>query len=125
MTPNTSLERTRSYLFMAVLLLAVAGCGDELRGPEAVVTNHSDHALSNVVLSGSGFTSHIGRMTARSGESVTLHPIGESSLRVTFEVDGRQIDTGERAYFENSPRYAISVDIDRELNVTVSSVLKK
>ena len=119
------MKRLRSIQLMAILVSALAGCGDELRGPEAVVANHSEYALSNVVFSGSGFTTSIGRIPAGSTESVTLHPIGESTLRVTFDVDGKRIDTGERAYFENNSLYTISVDVDRELNVQVSSTLKK
>jgi hypothetical protein len=115
----------RIHSLLAVLLFTVAGCGDELRGPKAIIANHSDRTLNNVTLTGSGFVTSIGRIGARSVESATLHPTGESSLRVTFDVDGRAVDSGDCCYFENSPLYTVAVNIDREFKVAVLVDLKR
>jgi hypothetical protein len=114
----------RFHLLVAALLLPLTGCGDELVGPKVVISNGSGHALSNLTLTGSGFVTSIGRLNAGSVESATLHPIGESSLRVTFDVDGRHVDSGEHGYFENSVLYKLAVDVDRDLKVSITVDLK-
>jgi hypothetical protein len=115
----------RSYLLAAIVAVLATGCGDELLGPRVVVRNHSGRDLEGVLLSGTGFTTSIGLIAAGSSESATLHPIGESSLRVTFDVDGTPVDSGNQGYFENSSLYAIAVDIDSSFKVTVSVALER
>ena len=119
------MQRLRNSILLAVLLLAMTGCGDELRGPKVIIANHSDSMLNNVTLSGTGFVTSIGRVGARSVESATLHPTGESSLRVTFDVGGRKVDSGDCCYFENSPLYTVAVNVDRDFKVAVLVDLKR
>src|SRR5689334_22374062 len=102
----------RDYLLAAALVLSLSGCGRELIGPKVVISNRSDRNLDNVMLSGSGFVTSIGPINAGSVASATLHPTGESSLRVSFDADGRHVDSGEHGYFENNVLYKIAVDID-------------
>ena len=115
----------RVVSFALVLLLSLAGCGDELIGPRVLISNHSDRILDNVTLSGTGFVTSIGRINAGSEESAMLHPTGESSLRVTFDSGGQHFDSGEHGYFENNVLYRVSVDIDRDLKVSILVDLAK
>jgi hypothetical protein len=117
------MRRWRNCAHTAVFLLA-SGCGAEFEGPEVVVANHSDQTLNNVMLLGSGFTTSIGRIRPRSVESTIVHPIGESSIRVTFDVNGKPVDSGECCKFTNNSRYSIAVNIDRELQVVILANLE-
>ena len=114
----------RLHLLVATLFLPLAGCGDELVGPKVVISNRSGHVLNNLTLSGSGFVTSIGQLSPESVESATLHPTGESALRVTFDVDGRHVDSGEHGYSENSVLYKLAVDVDRDLKVSVTVALR-
>ena len=109
----------RHFLLLAVLALAAGGCSDGSGGPKVIVANHSSHTLSNVTLSGSGFTTSMGKIEPRSVQATVVHPAGESSLRVTFEVDGKTHDSGDCCYFENNSWYTVAVNVDPELKVAV------
>src|SRR5688572_15097218 len=115
----------RFFLALILTPLAVVACGDELRGPEVILANHSNHDLQNVTLSGAGFMTSVGRVRAHSIDSTIVHPLGESSIRVTFSVDGKTIDSGECCRFDNNPMHKIAVNIDQELGITVMTNLVK
>ena len=67
----------------------------------------------------------VGRVEAHSVNSTIVHPLGESSIRVTFSVDGKTIDSGECCRFENNPMHKVAVNIDHELGITVVTNLEK
>jgi hypothetical protein len=113
--------RFKQHLALLVLV-AAAGCSN---GPKITVANHSDHMLQNVTVSGSGFTATIAEVTPGSTESIVVHPHGESSVRITFEADGKHIDSGDCCYFEDNSLYTIAVSVSHDLEVVAASTLRK
>src|SRR4051812_40589524 len=104
-----------SLLTSLILLMAVTGCS---RSSVVKITNRSSMTLSNLVLSGSGFTNHIERITPGEEKDFTPRSRGESGLRITFEVGGRSIDSGELGYFEANG-YHVSAVINTNFTVSV------
>ncbi len=107
----------RIIFFAAVVVLA--GCS---RAPVVTITNHSTVTLSNVVVSGSGFSERIGSIAAGAEHRLTVHPSGESGLRVEFDAAGQHIDGGQQGYFE-SGGYRVTATVSTNLSVSVSSDL--
>lgn len=106
---------TRAIIFVAAA--ALTGCSGS-----SVVTliNRSDITLSNVVVLGSGFTNRFESISPGAEQRFTVHPRGESGLRVAFfDAAGRKVDSGEQGYFEAG--YHVSAIIGTNLNVSISS----
>ena len=102
-----------------MLSLMFVGCS---RAPVVTIENHSAVTLSNVVVSGSGFTRPVGSIAPRGERSLSVHPNGESGLRVKFDAEGHHIDSGEQGYFESG--YHVDATISTNLGVSVTSDLK-
>jgi hypothetical protein len=103
-------------------VLGMVGCS---RGPVVTVANHSGVTLSNVVVSGRGFSEQISALTPAEERQIVVHPRGESDIRLTFEASGRKIDSGGANYFENSSNYRISLTVGTNLDIVSSSRLKQ
>lgn len=86
-----------SRLFILTAVVALAGCS---RAPVVTVTNHSAGTLSNIVVSGSGFSEHIDSIAPGGDHKLTVHPKGETGVRVAFDAGGQHVDSGEQGYFE-------------------------
>jgi hypothetical protein len=108
-------------LIASLLAAFLVGCSDH---PVITVTNHSSTTLENLVISGSGFSEHIGSLSSGAHRSFSPHPKGESGLRVAFDALGEHHTTAEQGYFEGFGGYRVSVSIDAHLKVTVDSTLK-
>lgn len=108
-------------LIVLALVLVWAGCSRET---SMTVANHSAVILTNIVVSGSGFSEPIDSLAAGSEHRLLVHPRGESGVRVAFDAAGRHIDAGEQGYFEAGD-YRVLVTIEPDLTVTVSSELGK
>ena len=111
----------RSLIIVAVML-AWAGCSRETG---LTVENRSSGVLTNVVVSGSGFSEHIDRLTAGSERQLAVHSRGESGVRVAFDAGNRHVDAEEQGYFEGGGGYRVAVIIEPDLTVTVSSELEQ
>ena len=107
-------------IFLAGVFL-LAGCSN---GPVVTITNHSSVTLSNMLISGSGFTNGVEPMAPNSQFKLAVHPQGETGLRVAFDAAGQHIDSGEQGYFESGNAYHCAVAINSNLQVTVSSDLR-
>ena len=92
----------------AFAVLAVA-CGCR-RSPVVVVTNESGVTVSNVVVSGVGFTNAIAVMAAGDRMALRVRPSGDSHVRATFEA-GRLHDSGNLGYLGNSGAYRVGLVI--------------
>jgi hypothetical protein len=110
----------RAAVFTVILAttIALVWCS---RGPVVTITNQSTVILSNIVLSGSGFTNRIDQIAPGGRQRLAVHWRGESGLRVVFEAGGRHVDSGEQGYFEAG--YQVNATIDTNLTVSVSSNL--
>lgn len=108
-------------LILLALVFVLAGCSRETG---LMVANHSSGVVTNISVSGSGFSERIDRLTPGAEYHLSIHPRGESGARVAFEAGGRHIDAGEQGYFEGGRSYRVAVIIEPDLNVTVSSELE-
>ena len=92
--------------------------------PVITITNRSPIELTNIVVSGSGFSERIDSIAAGSERRLTVHPRGESGVRVAFDAGGQHIDVGEQGYFEAGGGYRVAVTVQPDLKVSVSSDLQ-
>ena len=118
-SPTSSAMRISSVIILVAIVL-VAGCSP---APVVTITNHSSVTLSNVVVSGSGFSERVAKITARGGKRLTVHPKGDTGLRVAFDAGGHHVDSGQQGYFEATGRYRVSAIVSRDLCVSVSADL--
>ena len=110
------------YFVGLALVFVLAGCSRETG---LLVANHSSGVVTNIRVSGSGFSERIDRLAAGAEYRLSIHPRGESGARVAFEAGGRHIDAGEQGYFEGGGSYRVVVIIEPDLHVTVSSELEQ
>jgi hypothetical protein len=116
---STILQMPRILILAPVL--ATAGCS---RAPVVTITNHSSVTLSNVVVSGSGFSELIASVGAGAQRQLTVHPKSESWMRIAFDAGGQHVDSGEQGYFEAGGGYRVSATVGTNLSVSVSSDLR-
>jgi uncharacterized lipoprotein YajG len=108
-----------SRVIILAAMLAVTGCS---RSSVVTIINRSSITLSNVVVSGSGFTNRVERVAPGAEQRLDVHPRGESGLRVAFDAAGQKFDSGEQGYFE-AQGYRVSAVIGTNLSVSISSGL--
>jgi hypothetical protein len=72
-------------------LVVIAGCS---RDPAITITNESPLTLSNVVVSGSGFSESVESIAAGKEHSLTVRPRGDSRVRIVFDAGTNQVDSG-------------------------------
>lgn len=120
--PARSLEATLITGLLAVGTLAFStGCS---RAPVVTIKNQSSVMISNVVVSGTGFTNRVDRIAAGGEHRLTVRPSGESGVRLVFDAGTQQIDSGSQGYFEARGGYRVTATVDSNLNVTVSDCLR-
>jgi hypothetical protein len=104
-----------AVVFVVVIGFFVASTG----GPVVTVINRSSLTISNIIALGNGFSEAIGTLTSGQERSVSVYTAGESSLRMIFDANGRNIDSGDLdTYFENNHPYKIIVIVGTNLTVT-------
>lgn len=114
--------RFSELLSVAAITLVVSSCS---RGPLVTVRNQSGSTLSNMVVSGSGFSERVGSIPAGGEHRLRVHPRGETGVRLEFDVGARHVDTGSQGYFEASGGYRITATVGTNLEVSVTSELGK
>lgn len=105
-------------VMVLLVSIVVAGCSDD---PTITISNRSGKPLSNVVVSGSGFSENIGTMSPDAEREVTVEPRGESGVRLTFDVGGQHVDSGDQGYLEGSGGYHVAATVQPDLTVSVLS----
>ena len=101
--------------------LALAGCN---KGTIICLSNNSGVSVSNVVVSGNGFTNRLGFLENGKITSVIVHPTGESGVRLNFEHNNKPFDSGSREYVEGVTDYQIALTIRPDLTVSSGSGLR-
>ena len=120
--PAQPFESARiTNLIIAATLALAAGCS---RAPVITIKNQSALTLSNIVVSGSGFTNRIANIPAGAEHRLTVHPTSESGIRLAFDAGTQHIDSGSQGYFEAGGGYRIIATVDTNLSVFVSEVLR-
>ena len=106
-------------LFMGLALLS--GCD---RAPQVTIVNQSNAELTNVVVSGTGFSEAIAPIPAGAERQVSVRPQGESGLKLDFVANNRQFSSPPQGYFENNPSYKVTATVAPDFTVKVDSRLK-
>ncbi len=104
-------------LILFCLVLAWTGCSRETG---VTVANRSSGVITNIMVSGSGFSARIDSLAAGSEHRLVVHPRGESGVRVAFDAGDRHVDSEEQDYFEGGGSYQVAIIIEPDLKVTVS-----
>ncbi|MFM8421542.1 MAG: hypothetical protein ACKOEQ_15625 [Verrucomicrobiota bacterium] len=97
----------RAVAVAAAFLALESGCR---RGPVVVVTNASGVTISNVVVSGVGFTNAIAFLAPGERTALRVRPSGDTHVRAVFEAGGSH-DSGNLGYLENSGAYRVGLVI--------------
>jgi hypothetical protein len=84
------------------------------------VGDQSSLTLSNVVVSGSGFSTRIANIQAGSGHRLSVRPRGDSGVRLVFDAGTQHIDSGSQGYFEARGGYRVFSIIGTNLSVSIS-----
>ena len=104
-------------LILVAALAAVTGCS---RAPVITIKNQSSLTLSNVLVSGSGFSTRIANIPAGSEHRLTVRPSGDSGVRLVFDAGTQHIDSGSQGYFEAGGGYRVTATVDTNLGVSIS-----
>lgn len=100
------------------LATALCSCSP---APRITVKNDSPHTLSNLVVSGTGFSERLPILEPGTQHQWTVTPSSESSLGLRFDAAQRTVDSGKQGYFEPKGRYRIEAVVRPELNVSVTT----
>lgn len=103
---------------LLMLFAALCGCSPE---PRIIVRNLSPQALTNVVVSGVGFSQRVPVIEPGQRVQFRVKPSGESSLSLRFDSAGRTIDSGKQGYFEPRNHYRVDAVVQPDLSVTIAT----
>ncbi|MBM3847855.1 MAG: hypothetical protein FJ405_16415 [Verrucomicrobia bacterium] len=109
-------------LTILAAVITLTGCS---RAPVVTIVNRSTNVLTNIVLSGSGFSERIDRIAAGTERRITVRPPGESGLRIAFEAGGQRVDLDDLGYIEGRGGYRVTLAVQSDLKVSASSSLRR
>jgi hypothetical protein len=114
---NTPQRLTILASFFAAAMLS--GCTP---GANLNVINRSTTELTNVVATGSGFTTQaIGTIPAGAQRSVSLNVRSESALQLDFDAKGKHFTSGTQGYFEGGSGTKVTAIVSPDFTVTVDT----
>jgi len=105
-----------------VTVTSLVGCS---QAPTITVVNKSPITISNVTVTGSGFSERINRLGVGEEHRLRVRPTGESGVRVAFDAGAIHVDSGEQDYIEPAGGYQVTVTVDTNLGVTLTSDLPR
>lgn len=113
-----------SLILLAALLylVALAACSPQ---PQLTVVNLSSTPLTNVMVSGSGFSKSLGTLASGEQTRVGVSPSGDSGLRLEFDAGGRHHSSTPDYYFESSRLYRVTSTIGQDFTVKVDVRIEK
>jgi hypothetical protein len=101
-------------------LAVLVGCTSH---PQLTVRNQSASPLSNLVVSGAGFSRNLGALAPGEQKRTRVNPSGESGLQVDFDAGGKHVSAKPDCYFENSPHYRVTATVAADFSVKVDVAL--
>jgi hypothetical protein len=116
------MKPTLTLLTALLCFAALTGCG---RQPQLTVVNQSSVPVTNLVVSGSGFSVHLGTLAPGAQARLGVSPSGESSLRFEFDAGGKHYSAAPDCYFENSPLYRVTATVGPDFTVKVDVRIEK
>lgn len=104
-----------------ICLIPFASCS---RHPRVAVLNASADPLTNLVVSGSGFSEPLGSLAPGEQKTVEVRPSADTGLAVTFEAKGTNHAPPADGYFEASGLYRVRATVRPDFSVKVESELR-
>ena len=112
------MKKSKIFLLVgAVGAIGLAAFLSRQSNPIITLENRSNAIITNVVLSGSGFSSWLGEITADSKRQVSVYPKGESSVRVAFDAAGRHFEKDNLGYIESAGRYRVNLAVEADFKI--------
>ena len=100
---------------LGIVLALLQGCTS---GDPVKVMNNSPTELTNVVVSGNGFSQSFGTIPAGGAETMRVRARGESGLRIVFEANGHSYSSAREALQEDHlERAEITVNADYSIAI--------
>jgi hypothetical protein len=118
------IARSRIFTLMGIGILGLgstmplSGC---TRGANVNVANDSGVELTNVVVTGSGFTQSIGSIPARTQRGVFVRLPGESALKIDFDANGKHFTSKPQSYFEGGYNTKVTAVVAPDFTVKVDT----
>jgi hypothetical protein len=100
--------------FLTFVLLEVLFFG----APVITLKNDSGKRMSNILLSGSGFSQTVASLEPHSTTSVVVYPQGESGLKIEFAIEEKSRMKDDLAYLERFGSYCVTVRVAADLAIT-------
>lgn len=116
---------TRCLAVLQAVLLSLAALTGCARQPQLTVVNQSSAPLTNLVVSGLGFSARLGTLAPGEQTRLGVSPSGDSSLRFEFDAGGKHHSVAPDCYFENSPLYRVTATIGPDFTVKVDVRIEK
>lgn len=107
-------------LFLVLLIFATS-CS---RHPRVTVVNASADPLTDLVLSGSGFSEPLGSLAPGEQKTVEVRPSADTGLAVSFEVKGTTHEPPADGYFEASGLYRVTATVQPDFSVNMESEIR-
>jgi hypothetical protein len=106
---------------MIVGAALLSGC---ISGVPVSIENQSSSDLTEVVVSGKGFSESAGTIRAGGSELVHIHPKVETGIKVAFAVDGQRYSGTLAGTIENDNVYTIKATVSADLSISVTTELR-
>ncbi len=119
-----SICRVNSLFFFVLLMMSFAWSGCS-KSPVVTIENQSSLTVSNVVVSGTGFTEKLDTIDPGKTRQIMVRPKGETGLRLSFDAGNKHVDSGSQDYFEGNGSYRVHAIIETNLTVNISTDLRK
>jgi hypothetical protein len=86
--------------------------------PVIILKNDSGKRMSNILLSGSGFSQTVASLEPHSTTSVVVYPQGESGLKIEFAIEEKSHMKDDLAYLQRFGGYCVTVRVAADLAIT-------
>jgi len=104
-----------------MLMALLSGC---ISGIPVNIDNRSASPLTNVVVSGKGFSESVGSIAAGGKAQVRVRPRIATTVKVVFEVAGRRYSGTTAEDLENDNTYTVEAVVDPEFSISISPSLR-
>ena len=111
----------RLGLVLIIAATLLAGC---ISGVPVSIENQSPSDLTDVVVSGKGFSESVGRVRAGGSELVRIHPRGETQVKVAFAVDGQRYSGTLESTIDNDNVNTVKATVGADFSVSVVAELR-
>jgi hypothetical protein len=109
------------FCLSLLLVSGVPGCS---RPPQVTVHINSGVTITNVVISGQGFSEKLRDIVPGGSARAAARPTAESGLQVAFDANGKRHNPPDDGYLEASPHYRVTAAVAPDFTVKVESSIK-